>query len=110
MLNAEKGGIHSFEVYLPEQNHNYVNQKLVRLFVKTYVRSSGLKTHFNEAVNFIQRLLDDKMSEQGAVAHKGSIKEDKFLQDYLNEVQIIRADLEHSSAVDIEESLDSQIS
>jgi hypothetical protein len=42
----------------------------------------------------MQRLLDDKMSEQGAVARKGSIKEDKFLKDYLNEVQIMKADLE----------------
>jgi hypothetical protein len=26
---AERWGLHSFELYLPEQNHDYVNQKLV---------------------------------------------------------------------------------
>ena len=106
----KRGGLSSVEVYLPERKHDYVNRKLVRLFVKTYVRSTGYSaTHFNEAVNFMQRLLDDKMSEEGSVARKGSIKEDKFLKDYLNEVQIIKADLERSSGIDVQESLDSQI-
>ena len=91
--------------------HDYVNRKLVRLFVKTYVRSTGyLPTHYSEAVNFMQRLLDDQMSEQGAVARKGSIKEDKFLKDYLNDVKIIKADAERASGNDIQESLDSTIS
>ena len=106
-----KGGLSSLDVYLPEQMHDYVNRKLVRLFVKTYVRNTGYsKTHYNEAVNFMQRLLEDKMSEHGAVARKGSIKEDKFLKDFLNEVQIIKGDLERASGIDIQESLDSEIS
>jgi hypothetical protein len=109
--NADNGGLSSVDVYVPSQMHDYVNRKLVRLFVKTYVRTTGYSTtHFNEAVNFMQRLLEDKMSEQGAVARKGSIKEDKFLKDYLNEVKIIRADKERASGTDIQESLDSQIS
>ena len=50
------------------------------------------------------------MSACGAVAWKGVINEDKFLKDYLKEVQVLRANAEKSLPTDMQESLDSQIS
>lgn len=108
--HPSNAGLSSFNVYLPEQTHDYVNRKLVRLFVKTYVRSLGYsQSHYTEAINFLQRLLEDQMSDGGCVARKGSIKDDRYLKDYLKEVHIIKADLERESDIDIQEGLDSFI-
>jgi hypothetical protein len=93
--HPSNAGLSSFEVFLPDQTHNYVNRKLVRLFVKTYVRSLGYtKSHYTEAINFLQRLLEDQISDESCVARKGYIKDDRYLKDYLKEVHIIKADLE----------------
>jgi hypothetical protein len=78
--HSTQAGLTSMDVYLPNQLHDYVNRKLVRLFIKSYVRFAGYtKTHVSEATNFMQRLLQDQMAQGGAVARKGSIKEDGYL-------------------------------
>jgi hypothetical protein len=58
----------------------------------------------------MQRLLQDEMAQQGAVARKGSIQQDGYLKDYLCEVLIVKADLDRTTDSDIQASLDSQIS
>jgi hypothetical protein len=49
------------------------------------------------------------MSDDGCVARKDYIKDDHYLKDYLKEVNIIKANLERKSDIDIQESLDSYI-
>lgn len=106
-----KGGLTSFDVYLPEARHDYVNRHLVRFFIKSYVKSAGYsQAHFTEGVNFMQRMLDDQMAIAGVIPRKGVIKEDKYLKEYLNEVQVLRAQAEKVLAIDMQESLDNQIS
>jgi hypothetical protein len=108
---SSESPVDSLSIFIPDQQFDYVNRKLVRLFVIAYVRHTGhSSTHYLEACNFMQRLLEDEMAKKGVIPNKGIIKADKYLKDFEKDVHVMRAKKERESGADLQEHLDSQIS
>jgi hypothetical protein len=88
-----RDNLSSKDLYLPGLTDDYVNMGLARLFVRYYVDTQGqTKTNFGNALNFLERLLDNLLNKANKIAKRGSIKDDRFLKRFLKDMLVLLAD------------------
>ncbi len=89
------------DIYLSDQKSDYINRKLVRMFISWYTDTTSQTTsHVSKALLFLQRKLDDCMAAASFISQKGGIREDPWIEQFTKSMLILVANSDERGAAE----------